>query len=294
MPAATPNTHASRSSFSSYAPRFSRVAVANPATTTPSPPLTNDSEMVRSKSKPSGMPIMLESTSHTVIGTCTSLQSCATMMAATVIETSTATGAAVSTGRARARSGTAIKASPKPSAERTNDAQNRTAATCNVTRQEYAVNKIGAGAARRHYNGARELVAHPFSGLSHEQSQSLRHTRDPRRWTRPGAGVLRRRYLERTAAAVGRRLPAEGVGLRGFALAPHRADRRRGNGCGTAPARHQQLRRRLQQHRYSRRDGAGHCGGKYTGRAHRRHCGHGVCVTISAGRRIVESEKYAV
>ena len=49
---------------------------------------------------------------------CTSRQSCATTTAATVIERSTATGAAILTGRTSASSGTAMSASPNPKADR--------------------------------------------------------------------------------------------------------------------------------------------------------------------------------
>jgi hypothetical protein len=45
-------------------------------------------------------------------------QSCATTMAAMVMETSTASGAATRTGMQNASKGTAIRASPKPNAER--------------------------------------------------------------------------------------------------------------------------------------------------------------------------------
>jgi len=51
------------------------------------------------------------------------------MMKATVMETSTAVGAATSMGMTRASRGTAIKASPNPRAERTRVAVKRTRMT---------------------------------------------------------------------------------------------------------------------------------------------------------------------
>src|SRR5437868_4827051 len=56
-------------------------------------------------------------------------QSCTITMNATVIETRTATGAAVSTGTVNTSSGTATRASPNPKADRMMVARNKTATT---------------------------------------------------------------------------------------------------------------------------------------------------------------------
>src|SRR6185436_12367106 len=84
-------------------------------------------------SKPNGMPSSVKNTSQAALRRCTCRQSCATTTAATVIETSIATGATTSTGSTNARSGTAMSASPNPSADRTSVAQKSTAATRKVS-----------------------------------------------------------------------------------------------------------------------------------------------------------------
>src|SRR5262249_56080912 len=60
-------------------------------------------------------------------------QYCRSTTAATVIDTSAARGAAISTGTLSASSGTAISASPNPNAERISVAMKMTASTCSKT-----------------------------------------------------------------------------------------------------------------------------------------------------------------
>ena len=64
------------------------------------------------------MPNSVEKTSQPVLSRWIFFQSCRTTMAAMVIEISTLSGAATLTGRKMARSGTAMRASPKPKVDR--------------------------------------------------------------------------------------------------------------------------------------------------------------------------------
>ena len=95
-------------------------------------PLTIGSGTVLRMNSPTGMPKSVENTNQPALPKWTCRQSCATTTAATVMEMSTATGAATSTGRTSASSGTAIRASPNPNAERITVARKNTAGTCAV------------------------------------------------------------------------------------------------------------------------------------------------------------------
>ena len=75
------------------------------------------------------MPSSVEKTSQAALRRWMCRQSCATTTAATVIETSVATGAATSTGSTNASIGTAMSASPNPSADRTSVAPKNTITT---------------------------------------------------------------------------------------------------------------------------------------------------------------------
>ncbi len=71
-----------------------------------------------SSRRPSGIPNNVATTSHPALRTWMFRQSCAMITAATVMETSTASGAATLMGSRMASSGTATSASPNPNAER--------------------------------------------------------------------------------------------------------------------------------------------------------------------------------
>ncbi len=73
--------------------------------------------LVRSSS-PSGIPNSVEKTSQPVESRWIFFQSCRTTTAAMVMEMRTVSGAATFTGMKKARSGTAMRASPKPNVDR--------------------------------------------------------------------------------------------------------------------------------------------------------------------------------
>src|SRR4029077_14863334 len=78
------------------------------------------------------MPKRVESTSQPVLRRWILFQSCTTTIPATVIDTSTASGAATSSGMQKASSGTATRASPKPNVDRISVATNTTSKTSPV------------------------------------------------------------------------------------------------------------------------------------------------------------------
>ena len=94
--------------------------------------MTTGSATFVSSNSPNGVPTRVESTSRHALPTCTCRQSCATTTPATVIETSTASGTATSTGIINASKGTATRASPNPNVERIKVARKITAGTAIV------------------------------------------------------------------------------------------------------------------------------------------------------------------
>jgi hypothetical protein len=85
---------------------------------TPRAPLTRCGWGLVRSSRPSGIPNSVEKMSRPVLRRWIFFQSCRTTMAAMVIEISTLSGAATLRGRKKARSGTAMRASPKPKVDR--------------------------------------------------------------------------------------------------------------------------------------------------------------------------------
>lgn len=78
------------------------------------------------------MPKSVARTSHPALRKCIFFQSCATIIPAIVIDTSTASGAATFSGIKSASNGTATSASPNPNADRIKVAMKTTARTCKV------------------------------------------------------------------------------------------------------------------------------------------------------------------
>ena len=148
MPYAPPKTPADRPQKSSHA-RLSRSSLggcrpmreyaANPMIRIASVTFTAFRWLLVRRASPSGMPNSVAKTSHPVLRTWISRQSCATTTAAIVIDTSTASGAAIPKGRRSASKGTANSASPNPNADRISVAINTTNSTCRVAASIHAV-----------------------------------------------------------------------------------------------------------------------------------------------------------
>src|SRR5215831_11283187 len=109
---------------------------------------------VRSR-RPTGMPAKVARTRRTALFHHTCCQSCATTIAATVMDTSAAIGAATVTGITSASSGTATSASPNPNAERTNVPANRMTATSTEYRKisHLSETRVTPIALRQHRSG---------------------------------------------------------------------------------------------------------------------------------------------
>src|SRR6185437_2346902 len=78
------------------------------------------------------MPNSVDATSQPALRACTLCQSCTTTTAAMVMESNTASGAAILSGMQSASKGTATSASPNPKAERNNVARKTITSTATV------------------------------------------------------------------------------------------------------------------------------------------------------------------
>jgi len=105
-------------------PRLLNENTAKSRIRTPNPTLITLSGAQVSRTSPSGIPKIVDNTSHPALRQWMWRQSCATTTAAIVMDTSTAKGAATCIGMKKASRGTAISASPNPNAERITVATN--------------------------------------------------------------------------------------------------------------------------------------------------------------------------
>lgn|GEM_PF-6390636 len=90
----------------------------NPMITVARQIFTNCSSADTSNDKPKGIPKNVKNTNHPALRTCIFFQSCTIIIAATVIDTKTETGTAISKGRYNAKRGTAMSDSPNPKPDR--------------------------------------------------------------------------------------------------------------------------------------------------------------------------------
>src|SRR6185437_3040711 len=129
----------------------------------PSAAFTGRWWLLVSNRRPSGMPSKVESTSHAALRKWISRQSCATTTPAMVIDTSTARGAATSSGMKSASNGTATNASPNPNADRIKVAANTTNRTCRVVTS--TTSPAGSSSSLLYSNGAQRLDSSGPSGI---------------------------------------------------------------------------------------------------------------------------------
>ena len=190
-------------------------------------PFTARPSTAVSSQRPSGIPASVPSTSQPALRTWITRKSCTTTIAATVMDTRTASGAAIWTGRRSARSGTATSASPNPKVERINVARKTTATTWRrrtfTTASPYP-RELGGGRGADQKRGARP------SGLSRAR-RCRRRSSPPRTCPRRASswGFLGRRLgLGGGRSGGGRRSRRRG-GHGGRS----RGGRRRGRGRGS-------------------------------------------------------------